>query len=924
MKSLILSTSDIGGGAAVASYRLHTGLRAVGRESQMLVREKLSSDPDVTVWDQPRDPQTAWLDQLTSDLRLKARTPLSTTYFSLPWPGEPIINSPAVTSADVINLHWVGHFVSPEGLRQLLSLGKPVLLTLHDQRAFTGGCHYSSGCSEFMRECVACPQLRPEFHPVPQAALAHSVALAAGTAPPVVVAPSQWLACEARRSRLFKDCRVEVIPYGLDLDVFQRGDTASARAWFGLPQDALVIVFGAQSLAEPRKGFDLVQSAIEHLLTEPTIAALVRDRRLILAAYGQSGDQLRQTRLPLVLLGEQASEQDMARVLSASDLFVCPSREDNLPNTVMEAMACGVPVLGADVGGIPDMITDGQHGRLVPADDALALAKSLRELIIQRSTWQHYGQQARAKCEQHYALAQQGQAYAALHDELLKQPKSTTWKPVGTVSVDAATAALRDAAKQAAATLVTPAPPPPLNSKPPSPAAPRDVKTELKRVEEELTRLRKNPLSFLFPTVRRLKRQRNRLRLQLAKEKSKAKQIAKPQVKAAKVAQATPVVVAEPASSVGGPLQQATAVVTAAEINDRHGTGVLLARLFQDEPGYIHIRSRNLYGGASSGAQQILLPPGSDAEAEITPLLNGTTIHRILSVPYDRSDVANTLALQRQTSAPLCTWIMDHNLGEGPEQIPPRLMQELLRASTLRLGISPEICTLYQARFGLPLYFAPPVVDACLGQRDLLHLPPDSFLPPVGVLLGNVWSQQWLKCLAQTLATAKTSLVAFGHKSPQWVKHDALAAHVDMKGFLAEEDLVAALRAHPFAIVPTGTLDASDDLPEIAQYSLPSRTLNLSAVGNLPLIVLGHPDTGVARFVTRHGLGLVVPYDGKRLRQAVQQICQPEAQLRFRRRAAQLAPAFAYDGLMDWLWRSLDACTILDNPWSAENFTTTP
>jgi hypothetical protein len=243
-------------------------------------------------------------------------------------------------------------------------------------------------------------------------------------------------------------------------------------------------------------------------------------------------------------------------------------------------------------------------------------------------------------------------------------------------------------------------------------------------------------------------------------------------------------------------------------------------------------------------------------------------------------------------------------------------MQELIDASTLCLGISPEIGELYASRFGKPVHFAPPVVDECLGQRELLHLPPELFLPATGLLLGNVWSQRWLKKLAESVATAKVPLVAYGHKSPQWVKHDALAAHVDMRGFLPEDELVTALRSHPFAVVPTGTLDEADDLPEIARYSLPSRTLYLSAVGNLPVIVIGHKDSGVARFVKRHGLGIVVPYDGKEFRRAVQRICQPEQQLQFRRRAAQMAPAFACDDMLDWLWRSLEVGSPVDDRWS--------
>jgi glycosyltransferase involved in cell wall biosynthesis len=914
MKPLILSTSDIGGGAAVAGYRLHAGLRSIGQDSQMLVREKLSQDEAVTLWPSVREASDAWLDQLTNDLRLKARTPLSTTYFSLPWPGEAVATHPLVQAADVLHLHWAGHFISPEGLRDLLSLGKPVLWTLHDQRAFTGGCHYSAGCEGFMRDCAQCPQLRTALHEVPVAALALSEACWSDVLRPVIVAPSEWLAAEARRSRLFKDCRVEVIPYGLDLKVFQRREPAAARAHFGLPQEALVVVFGAQSLAEPRKGFDLVQAAIETLLMMPEIAAMVERRQLVFAAYGQSGDLLRQTRLPLVLLGEQTCEADMARVLSAADLFICPSREDNLPNTVMEAMACGVPVLGANVGGIPDMISDGVHGRLVPANDAAALAEALLQLIQNRATWRHWGTQARDKCEHLYALHHQAKAYARLYAELLAGPASVGVIPPHSSLIETAQATMMRVARQVETTLRAETKALALAAEQAAMSKP-SAKASLKSVEDQLATLRRNPFAFLLPKTRQLKQQRDQLREALQLEKAQRKQAKAKPAAAAPTPSATP---APPVrlSSIGGYLSQVSAVVTAAEINDRHGTGVLLARLFKDEANYLHLRSRDLYGGITGGAQQLCIPPSYDAASVLPGMLHGSTLRRILSVPYDRSDVANTLALHALTGAPLCSWIMDHNLGDGPDQIPAAMMQQLLDRSSLCLGISPEICQLYGERFGRMLHFAPPVVDACLGQRELLHLPPTAYLPATGVLLGNVWSQRWLKKLAETVASAHVPLVAYGHKSPQWVKHDALAAHVDMRGFLPEDELVLALRALPFAVVPTGMLDEQDDLPEIARYSLPSRTLYLSAVGNLPIIVVGHEDSGVARFVTTHDLGVVVPYEGKTLRRTVQWICQPEQQLRFRRRAAQMAPAFACDDMLAWVWRSLELARPCDDRWS--------
>lgn len=431
------------------------------------------------------------------------------------------------------------------------------------------------------------------------------------------------------------------------------------------------------------------------------------------------------------------------------------------------------------------------------------------------------------------------------------------------------------------------------------------VRSDLARISAEIAVRRRHPLWFLFPSVWALRKQRDSLRAQESKLKQEAK--------AAKKTRAPK----PPPTNV--PLVQGTAVhdadliVTAAEINERHGTGVLLQRIFRTAPHFIHVRSLDIYGGETTGALQIRMPVCSSDE--LSSMLQGSTVKRILSVPYTNSDVRNTLALQAATSAPLCVWLMDHNLGSGEHQIAPELMKELLDHAQLRLGISPEFCTLYRDLFGHEIHFAPPIVDASLAQRDPLHLGPEA--SPAGVLLGNVWSQRWLEKLADTVAAARVPMVAYGPKSPQWVKNDALAAQVETRGFLPEDELVTALRSHPFAVVPTGTLDDTDDLPEVARYSLPSRTLYLSTVGNLPVIVIGHEDSGVARFVKRHGLGIVVPYDGEAFRHAVQLICQPEQQQQFRRRAAQMAPAFACDDMLAWLWHSLEAGAPADERWSA-------
>ena len=285
-------------------------------------------------------------------------------------------------------------------------------------RAFTGGCHYTAGCEGFVRGCEACPQLLPEFHRLPELALGLSCDALSEMTKPVIVTPSQWLSNEAARSRVFEGCRVEVIPYGLDLTEFEPRDRRAARERFGIKQDALVLTFGGTYLTEHRKGFDLLRAAINQAIREPDIAARVNDGSLVFAAFGRSDKAIKKSGLPILTLGEQRSAQDMATVFSASDLFICPTREDNLPCSIMEAMACGIATLATNVGGVPDLITDRVHGRLVPAENSLLLGQAMVEIIRDPSPLAEWGQTARGKCELRYGLSKQGSSYVALFQSL--------------------------------------------------------------------------------------------------------------------------------------------------------------------------------------------------------------------------------------------------------------------------------------------------------------------------------------------------------------------------------------------------------------------------------------------------------------------------------------------------------------------------
>lgn len=417
---LIVNSADIRGGAAIAARRLHDGLRRAGVNSRMLVRYRYVEDGDTAALDTAKP--EPWLEDFELDLRSLMRSPLSSTIFSLELAGQPVENHEWMEWADVINLHWTTRQMSAESLSAVLSLGKPVVLTLHDQRFFTGGCHYTAGCEGYLGDCRECPQLRPEYALLAE----HSHDLSrtvfeSAPRPPVVVTPSRWLGREASRSSLLGHCRVEVIPNSLDLEVFRTGGRSEARADFGIPESATVFLLGAQYLDDERKGCDLFLDAFRKAMETPEVARRVESGDVRFAVFGEGSEDLEKAGLPLAALGKLEPGADAARAYCASDLFVCPSREDNLPNTILEAMACGVPVLGSDIGGIPDMVSDGETGWLFPLDDIALFARRIAEAITEPAKLKPMGEEGRRQAEARYDLSIQAGAYARLGEKLLAQ-----------------------------------------------------------------------------------------------------------------------------------------------------------------------------------------------------------------------------------------------------------------------------------------------------------------------------------------------------------------------------------------------------------------------------------------------------------------------------------------------------------------------
>jgi hypothetical protein len=250
----------------------------------------------------------------------------------------------------------------------------------------------------------------------------------------------------------------------------------------------------------------------------------------------------------------------------------------------------------------------------------------------------------------------------------------------------------------------------------------------------------------------------------------------------------------------------------------------------------------------------------------------------------------------------------DQNLCS--DGIPDEVMRELMAKSTLRLAISPELCEGYQRKYQYPMWFMPPVMASQRILPYLNALPAASLRSGEGIIVGNIWGQRWLELLRNTVRNSGVRLQWHCSGEFRWVEWDrqtlARDGIVQHEGPALDDDrLIERLRQAPFAVVPSGTLDDTDDRRFIAQLSLPSRIPYIFAASQAPILVLGSPKTAAARFVTKMGIGMAAPYEGTAFQEAVAHITQPEVNVRMRRAALLLAGRFSDLGASEWIWESL-------------------
>lgn len=405
MRVTHLSTADSNGGAARAAYRIHKALQETGIQSEMVVNEASSGDWSV------KGP-AGKLGKASSRLRRHLAAPLKALLHT----ENPVLHTPALvpsgwpgklnaTDADVVHLHGVHDEML--SIADIGRIGKPVVWTLHDMWGFCGAEHYSED-----------GRWREGYWPGNRPPHESGFDLNRWTwlrkrkhwrRPLSIVTPSRWLADCASSSMLMRDWPVTVVPNCLDTERWQPLSQPLARQLLGLPEEAPLLLFGGiGGSKDPRKGFDLLLEALAQLRE--------RQPSLQLIVFGElAPPEPADLGFPVHYTGHLHDDLSLRALYSAADVFVLPSRQDNFPNTALEAHACGTPVVAFRTGGLPDMVEHRSTGYLAQPNDPQDLAAGIAWVLDDRLRLQILGEAARTRAEQLWNPARVASLYLEVY-----------------------------------------------------------------------------------------------------------------------------------------------------------------------------------------------------------------------------------------------------------------------------------------------------------------------------------------------------------------------------------------------------------------------------------------------------------------------------------------------------------------------------
>ncbi|MGD1929145.1 MAG: glycosyltransferase family 4 protein [Leptolyngbyaceae cyanobacterium] len=415
MKVLHLNTWDTVGGASRGAYWVHQALIQLGINSKMLVGHRSSKDPTIL------GPQYLTISQkilyelnsYIDTFPLKSYKNKTSDLFSPATRGIELLDNIKSFNPDVINLHWTCEsFLKPETLKLL---DKPIVWTLRDMWPMTGGCHYSYDCLEYTRNCGSCPQLGSKNPKDISWKLIRRKEKAWQDLNLSLIAPSQWMADCASKSRLFHKSRIEIIPSGVDLDkTFYPRCRQTLRQVLGLPNDHYILLFVAiKAFDDKRKGWKYLLTALQRLSQQ----GLRKPLQMVI--IGNETKPNFNLDFPVRALGSLKDDLTLSLFYGASDVLVVPSLQDNLPKVPIESFACGTPVVAFDTTGLKDVIDHKLNGYLAKCFDSQDLSQGISWVLDNPQRHQSLCDSARRKAKQNFSVIGQAESCLAYYQSLV-------------------------------------------------------------------------------------------------------------------------------------------------------------------------------------------------------------------------------------------------------------------------------------------------------------------------------------------------------------------------------------------------------------------------------------------------------------------------------------------------------------------------
>ncbi|MBR5736816.1 MAG: glycosyltransferase family 4 protein [Bacteroidales bacterium] len=397
MKVLLVNTSESTGGAAIACRRIMNALRKEGVDARMMVRNPEGMGEGVIPVGGRLRKQWCFLRERAAIWAANGFNRDSIFYVDIANSGIDITRTKEFLEADIIHLHWINQgFISLRGLERIVASGKPIVWTMHDMWPFTGICHHADSCTRYTAECHNCPLLpRTGFKDLARDTFDRKAEILEH-ADITFVGCSKWLAGLCSKSRIAEGHKVVSIPNPIDTEAYAPEDKAVVRRKLGLPQDKKLILFCSVKTTDIRKGMKYFQDCCRILRETAS-----EDIEVLI--LGKDGEMLGKTlALPCHALGYVGGNCSLSDYYNAADVFVTPSLQENLPNTIMEALSCGVPCVGFEIGGIPEMINHLQNGYVAMYKSAKDLARGIR-WVLEEADYTALCRNARAKVISNYS-----------------------------------------------------------------------------------------------------------------------------------------------------------------------------------------------------------------------------------------------------------------------------------------------------------------------------------------------------------------------------------------------------------------------------------------------------------------------------------------------------------------------------------------